>query len=236
MVDAASPIQVFPQLLAGCGDWIGELPGLIEAAVARDPRLGYLALGLAMLLENLIPPIPSELIQPLGGVLVQQGRLELVPVILVGTAGTVLGCWFWYGLGRWFGEERLNRWITSHGPRIGLNQRDLAASRAWFARHGVGLVFWGRLVPGLRTMISVPAGLDAMPMGLFLLATLAGSLLWVTVLTLLGRALGAGYGEVSQFTGPYGQLSRLLLLGLSGAAVIALVVRAWRRSGNRLAP
>jgi hypothetical protein len=107
MVDAASPIQVFPQLLAGWGDWIGELPGWIEAAVARDPRLGYLALGLAMFLENLIPPIPSELIQPLGGVLVQQGRLELVPVILVGTAGTVLGCWFWYGLGRWFGEERL---------------------------------------------------------------------------------------------------------------------------------
>jgi len=236
MVDASSAVQGFSQLIAWFGHGIGELPGWIEAAVARDPRLGYLALGLAMLLENLIPPIPSELIQPLGGVLVQQGRLELVPVILVGTAGTVLGCWFWYGLGRWFGEERLNRWITSHGPRIGLNQHDLAASRAWFARHGVGLVFWGRLVPGLRTMISVPAGLDAMPMGLFLLATLAGSLLWVTVLTLLGRALGAGYGEVSQFTGPYGQISRLLLLGLSGAAVIALVVRAWRRSCNRLAP
>jgi membrane protein DedA with SNARE-associated domain len=185
-----------------------------------------------MLLENLIPPIPSELIQPLGGVLVQQGRLELVPVILVGTAGTVLGCWFWYGLGRWFGEKRLSRWIGRHGRRIGLNPEDVAASRIWFARHGVGLVFWGRLVPGIRTLISVPAGLEGMPMGLFLLATLAGSLLWVTLLTLLGRALGAGYGQVSQFTGPYGQISRLLLLALAGAGVIALVVRARRRRGS----
>ena len=236
MVDAASPIQVFPQLLAGWGDWIGELPGWIEAAVARDPRLGYLALGLAMFLENLIPPIPSELIQPLGGVLVQQGRLELVPVILVGTAGTVLGCWFWYGLGRWFGEERLIRWLGLHGRRIGLDQEDLTASRTWFARHGVGLVFWGRLVPGIRTLISVPAGLEAMPMGLFLLATLAGSLLWVTLLTLLGRALGAGYGQVSQFTGPYGQISSLLLLGLAAAALIALIVRSRRPRGSRLPP
>jgi membrane protein DedA with SNARE-associated domain len=189
-----------------------------------------------MFLENLIPPIPSELIQPLGGVLVQQGRLELVPVILVGTAGTVLGCWFWYGVGRWFGEERLIRWIGLHGRRIGLDQEDLTASRIWFARHGLGLVFWGRLVPGIRTLISVPAGLEAMPMGLFLLATLAGSLLWVTVLTLLGRALGAGYGQVSQFTGPYGQISRLLLLGLAAAAVITLIVRSRRPRGSRLPP
>ncbi len=236
MDDAASLVQAFPQLIAGLEHWIGELPGWIEAAVERDPRLGYLALGLAMLLENLIPPIPSELIQPFAGVLVQQGRLELVPVILVGTAGTVLGCWFWYGLGRWFGEERLSRWIGRHGRRIGLDQKDLAASRTWFARHGVGLVFWGRLVPGIRTLISVPAGLEAMPMSLFLLATLTGSLLWVTVLTLLGRALGAGYGQVSQFTAPYGQISRLLLLGLAGAAVLILVVRARRRSGSRLTP
>jgi membrane protein DedA with SNARE-associated domain len=97
-------------------------------------------------------------------------------------------------------------------------------------------VFWGRLVPGIRTLISVPAGLEAMPMGLFLLATIAGSLLWVTLLTLLGRALGAGYGQVSQFTGPYGQISSLLLLGLAAAAVIALIVRSRRPRGSRLPP
>jgi len=236
MPDPAALVQPILEWIGALGDLIGEIPAWIEAAVVRDPRLGYLALGLAMFLENLIPPIPSELIQPLAGVLVQQGRLDLLPVIVVGTAGTVLGCWFWYGLGRWFGEERLSRWIGRHGRRIGLDQEDLTASRIWFARHGLGLVFWGRLVPGIRTLISVPAGLDAMPMGLFLLATLAGSLLWVTVLTLLGRALGAGYGQVSQFTGPYGQISRLLLLGLAFAAGITLIVRSRRPRGSRLPP
>jgi len=232
MAEAASLLQGLPQLLTVLGDWIGAIPSWIEAAVARDPRLGYLALGLAMFLENLIPPIPSELIQPLGGMLVQQGQLALVPVILVGTAGTVLGCWFWYGLGRWIGEERLIGWIGRHGQRIGIGPDDVAVSRAWFRRHGVGLVFWGRLVPGIRTLISVPAGLEAMPQGLFLLATLAGSLLWVTVLTLLGRALGAGYDQVSQITGPYAQISRLLLLLVAGAAVVVLLLRVRSRRSH----
>ena len=102
-------------------DWIAALPHWIEAAVEADPWLGYAALGLAMLLENLIPPIPSELIQPLGGLLVHQGRLQLLPVIAVGTAGTVLGCWFWYGLGRWIGEERLHSLISTHGHRLGIS-------------------------------------------------------------------------------------------------------------------
>ena len=210
--------------------FVEAIPGWIEAAVAQDPRLGYLALGLAMLLENLIPPIPSELIQPLAGLLVQQGRLGLVPVILVGTTGTVLGCWFWYGLGRWIGEERLVGWFARHGARLGLAAEDLASSRDWFARHGMALVFWGRMVPGIRTLISVPAGLEAMPQGLFLLATLAGSLLWVTLLTLLGRGLGDGYARISGFTEVYGQLSRMLLVLLALAAVLGLLVRRHRRS------
>jgi len=229
MVEAASPIQVFPQLLAGWGDWIGELPGWIEAAVARDPRLGYLALGLAMFLENLIPPIPSELIQPLGGVLVQQGRLELVPVILVGTAGTVLGCWFWYGLGRWFGEERLIRWIGLHGRRIGLDQEDLTASRTWFARHGVGLVFWGRLVPGIRTLISVPAGIEMMPFVPFMIWTTAGSLIWTLLLTLAGYGLGEAYTNVEVWLDPLAKVIKVLLvLAVLGFAVW-LGLRTWKK-------
>lgn len=231
-VEAAPLAPSLPHLAAGLSTAIEAIPGWIEAAVLRDPRLGYLALGLAMFLENLVPPIPSELIQPLGGMLVQQGRLELLPVILVGTTGTVLGCWFWYGLGRWFGEERLLAWIRRHGARFGITPEDLEASRTWFARHGVGLVFWGRLVPGIRTLISVPAGLEAMPTGRFLLATLAGSGLWVTLLTLLGRALGAGYGQVSAITGPYGQISRWLVVLLAGAVVVTVVVRRWRRRSS----
>lgn len=205
------------------------LPGWIEAAVGLDPRLGYLALGLAMLLENLIPPIPSELIQPLGGVLVQQGRLDLLPVILVGTAGTVLGAWFWYGVGRWFGEARLLTLLERHGGWLGIGEAELSRSRGWFERHGLALVFWGRLIPGIRTLISVPAGLEAMPQGAFLLATAAGSLLWVSALTLAGRALGAGTSQVLSLAGPYGRICQGLLLALAAATLIGLIRRAGRQ-------
>jgi membrane protein DedA with SNARE-associated domain len=208
---------------------LDALPELIEAAVGRDPRLGYLALALAMLLENLIPPIPSELIQPLGGLLVQQGRLELLPVILAGASGTLLGAWFWYGVGRWIGEARLLALIQRHGGWLGIGAEELAASRRWFARHGLVLIFWGRLVPGVRTLISVPAGLEGMGQGPFLLATAAGSLIWVTALTFAGRALGAGYGQVIALAGPYALICQRLLLGLAMAAGLALAWRAWRR-------
>ena len=114
--------------MAEVRELLESLPGWLEAAAALDPRLGYLALALAMLLENLIPPIPSELIQPLAGFLVGQGRLELLPVILAGGCGTVLGCWFWYGLGRWIGEARLVALITRHGAWLGLDADDLAAA------------------------------------------------------------------------------------------------------------
>ena len=230
MPDPAALGQPIQEWVAALGDWIGALPSWIEAAVGRDPRLGYLALGLAMLLENLIPPIPSELIQPLGGVLVQQGRLQLVPVILVGVAGTVLGAWFWYGVGRWIGEERLLVLLERHGNWLGIGPAEVATSRAWFARYGVGLVLWGRLVPGIRTLISVPAGLEKMGQGPFLLATLSGSLIWVTALTLVGRALGAGYGEVVALTGPYAKACQLILLALALVALGGLAWRAQRHS------
>lgn len=208
---------------------VEAFPGCLETAIGFDPRWGYLLLGLAMLLENLIPPIPSELIQPFAGFLVAQGRLDLLPVILVGTAGTLLGCWFWYGVGRWIGEARLLALIRRRGGWLGLGEQELAAARQWFARHGIALVFWGRMVPGVRTLLSVPAGLEAMPQLPFVLATLAGSLLWVSLLTLAGRALGAGYREVAAGAGMVGAASKSLLLLLTiGAA--ALVLRRRRRS------
>jgi membrane protein DedA with SNARE-associated domain len=208
---------------------LDALPELIEAAVGRDPRLGYLALALAMLLENVIPPIPSELIQPLGGVLVQQGRLELLPVILAGAGGTLLGAWLWYLVGLWIGEARLLALIQRHGRWLGIGAEEVETSRRWFHRHGLALIFWGRLVPGVRTLISVPAGLEGMGQGPFLLATAAGSLIWVTALTFAGRALGAGYGDMIALAGPYALVCKRLLLALALVGGLALAWRAWRR-------
>ena len=208
-----------------CMDWLPPelgslaegLPRLILNGVERNPLLGYGLIAMAMLLENLIPPIPSELIMPLGGVLVEEGRLDFVPVVLAGLVGTVLGAWFWYGVGRVLRADRLAAWLGSRGRLLGLGPEGLAASQAWFRRHGAAIVFWGRLLPAIRTLISVPAGMELMPQGPFLLWTTAGSLIWVLVLTLVGMLLGSRATELFAALGPIsGWLSAsvLLLLGL----------------------
>ena len=107
---------------------------MIGAAVEANPWLGYGAIALVMLLENLIPPIPSEVVMPYGGYLVHQGRLELVPTVLAGLLGTVLGAWFWYGIGRLINkglinEGRITQWLERRGKWLGLNADDLARSR-----------------------------------------------------------------------------------------------------------
>jgi membrane protein DedA with SNARE-associated domain len=165
------------------------------------------------------PPIPSELVMPLGGFYVQQGKLELVPVILAGLIGTVLGAWFWYGIGRLINEQRIEHWLERHGKWIGIAPADLARSRRWFNRHGSALVFWGRIIPGVRTLISVPAGIEMMPQLPFLAWTTAGSLIWVIVLTLLGQGLGEGYERVELWIEPVARLVKVLLVM---AAVLAL--------------
>jgi membrane protein DedA with SNARE-associated domain len=192
-------------------DAIDGLPQLISGAVETNPLLGYLVIGAVMLLENVVPPIPSEVVMPLAGFLVQQGKLELIPAVLAGLIGTVLGAWFWYGVGRLVNEEQLERWLSRHGRWLGLAPVDLARSRRWFNRHGAALVFWGRVVPGVRTLISVPAGIELMPQRAFLLWTTAGSLLWVLILTLTGSALGEGYKRVASWLEPFTQVIKVLL-------------------------
>ena len=216
-------------------DWIDALPGLISQAVDTNPLLGYLAIGLVMLLENVVPPIPSEVVMPLAGFLVQQGKLELIPAVVAGLVGTVLGAWFWYGIGRLVNEEHLERWLSRHGRWLGLQPQDLARSRRWFNRHGAALVFWGRVVPGVRTLISVPAGIELMPQRAFLSWTTAGSLLWVLILTVMGQALGVGYKRVAGWIEPFAHLIKEVLVIAIGVALVWVALQAlkhWRRRGN----
>ncbi|MFM7635260.1 MAG: DedA family protein [Cyanobacteriota bacterium] len=200
-------------------DFIARLPELIGSAVEANPLMGYLVIAAVMLLENVFPPIPSELVMPLGGFYVQQGKLELVPVILAGLVGTVLGAWFWYGIGRLINEQRIEHWLERHGRWIGIGPADLARSRRWFNRHGVAVVFWGRIIPGVRTLVSVPAGIELMPQLPFLAWTTAGSLIWIIVLTLLGQGLGEGYQRVELWIEPLAKLVKVLLVL---AAVLAV--------------
>ncbi|MFL0782084.1 MAG: DedA family protein, partial [Prochlorococcus sp.] len=124
----------------GFSELVTQLPEWIGRAVEANQWMGYTAIFAAMFLENLFPPIPSELIMPLGGFYVQQGQLQLVPVVLAGLLGTVLGAIPWYGIGRLINEKRLEHWLSRHGRWIGISPEELARSRRWFSRYGSALV------------------------------------------------------------------------------------------------
>lgn len=171
---------------------------------------GYLALGGLMFLENLFPPIPSEIVMPLGGFLAAQGRFTLTMTILVGTVGTVFGAYFWYWVGQRVGEERLRVFAVRHGRWLTLGPADVDRASDWFRRKGKWAVMVGRFMPGIRTLISVPAGVANMPLLPFLIYTTLGSLVWIGGLATLGYLLEAQYARVANWMGP---LSWVVLAG-----------------------
>jgi membrane protein DedA with SNARE-associated domain len=188
--------------------------------------LGYVGIGLLMFLENLFPPIPSELIMPLAGFTVGQGKMQFAPVVVAGVVGTVLGALPWYYAGKLLGEKRLQRLANRYGKWLGLSAQDIGKARRWFNKHGNKAVFFCRLVPGVRTLISIPAGISSMPLVPFLLYSTLGTLLWVGLLTYAGYLLGENYELVDEYLGP---VSKIVLVGLIVAFVVWVVKRNVRR-------
>jgi len=207
-----------------------HLNDLVEQWVGQ---WGYLGIFAAMVLENVVPPIPSELIMPLAGFYVGQGQLNFLGVVLAGLLGTVVGALPWYGIGRLVNEQRLKHWVERHGRWVGVSVQELDQSRTWFQRHGAAVVFWGRLIPAIRTLISVPAGVELMPFGSFLFWTTAGSLIWNLALTAAGWALGSHWDQVLLWVKPVeGIVNKLIALAL--LTVLAwLGLRIWRRRQAR---
>jgi membrane protein DedA with SNARE-associated domain len=153
-------------------DWI---TGWLESG-------GYLGVFALMLIENVFPPIPSELVMPLAGYLAAQGTLSLAGVIFAGTLGSVAGALIWYWIGRKIGMERLRRLARNHGHWLTMDEAEVDRASDWFDRYGWGAVFFGRMVPAVRTLISVPAGIAGMHLAPFLAVTTIGSALWVGLL------------------------------------------------------
>tara|TARA_Y100001954_G_scaffold207861_1_gene231730 strand:+ start:363 stop:1016 length:654 start_codon:yes stop_codon:yes gene_type:complete len=178
---------------------ITSIPEIISESVKENVNLAYFVICFAMFLENIIPPIPSEIIMPLGGYFVYQGNLNFYILVIFGLIGTVLGALPWYYLGRFLNEKKLANFVDSKGKFIGISSRDLNKSKLWFDKYGVSLVFWGRLIPGIRTLISVPAGIELMPLKKFLVWTSLGSLIWVVLLTFLGYVLGENYKIIESY-------------------------------------
>ena len=210
-------------------EFISSLPLMIGKAVETNQWIGYWSILLAMFLENIIPPIPSELIMPLGGFYVSQGQLDFLPVVFAGLMGTVLGALPWYGIGRLVNEQRIEKWLENNGRWIGINPQELARSRKWFNRYGVPLVFWGRLVPGIRTLISVPAGIELMPITPFLIWTAAGSLIWTLFLTITGFYLGDNYANIETWISPFSSIFKVIIVLILSYFLITLIYKTIRR-------
>ena len=163
---------------------------------------GYLTIALLMFLENVFPPIPSEVIMPLAGSLASDGQLSIVGVVAAGSTGSVAGALLWYAIGRLMGDERLKAWSAKHGRWITLGPDDIEKAENWFKKHGTKAVFLARLVPTLRTLIAIPAGIFAMPLVKFIPLTFAGTLLWEGALAFAGYKLGDRYQQIEHYLNP----------------------------------
>jgi membrane protein DedA with SNARE-associated domain len=175
---------------------------MFDKIVEVVSAFGYLGVFALMLLENIFPPIPSELIMPLAGFVAARGELNFIGVIAVGTAGSVVGALPWYYAGARLGQASMRRLAKRWGHWLTLSPEDVDKASAWFDRHGKAAVFFGRLMPAVRTLISVPAGIVRMPMPLFLLYSSLGSLIWTALLALAGFALESQYEKVAEYLDP----------------------------------
>jgi membrane protein DedA with SNARE-associated domain len=163
--------------------------------------LGYPGLTVLVALENVFPPIPSEIILPLAGFLTGQNRFSFVLVLIATTLGSLIGALVLYGIGLAIGQRRVNRLVERYGHWALLTPEDLTRSENWFDRYGPVAVFTGRLVPVVRSLVSIPAGYRRMPLGQFLLLTSFGSALWNGVLVGLGWALGENWHDIQEYVG-----------------------------------
>jgi membrane protein DedA with SNARE-associated domain len=169
-------------------------------AIGLMETLGAPGAGVAIALENLFPPLPSEVILPLAGFTASQGDLILWQVLVWTTAGSVVGAVLLYGLGAWLGRERL-RSIVDRMPLVKLEDVDKA--EAWFGRHGEKAVLIGRVIPIVRSLISIPAGVERMPIWRFLAFTTLGSGVWNTLLVGAGYLLGDQWHIVEEYVGVF---------------------------------
>ena len=211
---------------------MAELTGLAGVATDVMDALGEVGVGVLVLAENVFPPIPSEVVLPLAGYLASRGRMDLTLVVVAATVGSVLGALLLYEVGARTGRTRI-RGLVDRMPLLELEDVDRA--EAWFARHGQSSVLIGRCIPVVRSLISLPAGLEGMPRWRFLVLTALGSGVWNAVFVLAGYALGARFSDVERYSGwlntaVYAALLVVLLLAVRRA----LRRRAAERAGTTL--
>jgi membrane protein DedA with SNARE-associated domain len=193
--------------------------------------LGAPGAGLAVALENLFPPIPSEAILPLAGFTAAQGKLNLAAAVVWTTLGSVAGAAVLYAVGGALGRDRI-RALAVRLPLVDVS--DLDKAEGWFYRHGTKAVFFGRMIPVVRSLISVPAGIERMRIPLFLLLTALGSLLWNSLFIGAGYLLGDNWHLVERYAGVYSK-AVIVLVGLATVVFVAIRMRAYVSRKRKMA-
>lgn len=198
------------------GDLAGWATDVIES-------LGYVGLAMIIALENVFPPIPSEAVLPLAGFLTGQGRMNYFGAVLAATLGAVVGALALYGIGYWFGDTRLRWLVRKYGRILGVSESDLDKANGWFDKHQGKAVLFCRVVPIVRSLISIPAGIRRMPLLPFVGYTALGAGVWNSILIGAGWALGDNWDEVEQYVG---YLQYVVIVGV----IAAIAYWFWKRN------
>lgn len=192
-------------------------------------EFGYLSIFLLVALENVFPPIPSEVILTFGGFLTRSTDMSVVGVVLFSTLGSIAGAAILYGVGRLLSVDRLERLVDRYGKVLRIKSSDLERARKFFLRYGNKAVFLCRMVPLVRSLISIPAGMSKMRFGFFLMFTTAGTLIWNMVLVIAGALVGDQWENILAFMDLYSHIVYIVLGVVLAAAVMFYLVRRHRR-------
>lgn len=217
-----------PFILAGLAEiieWIGNW------ASALISQMGYPGLAMVMFLENVFPPLPSEVILPFAGSMVRSGRFTLLGITLVGMFGSVCGAWVFYALGYWLDETRVKRLIGKYGKWLLLTVEDFERAQKFFHSHGDKVIFYGRMIPMVRSLISIPAGLMRMNPIRFTAYTALGTALWSFVLALTGKILGDNWSLIDDYLSTYESLILILAAVVGAGFILKRIIARSRQSG-----
>lgn len=193
----------------GLGDILNAIKIWVESIIST---MGYPGLYLVMFLENVFPPIPSEVVLPLAGSLTLTGKFSIPMITIVGMLGSLTGAFLFYGLGKWLGEPRVRQLMAKFGKYALLSTDDLDRSLEWFEKYDDWVIFFSRMIPIVRSLISIPAGIASMNLAKFSIYTILGTALWSFVLSFGGRLLGEQWPLIADYINTYQNVVLVLVV------------------------
>jgi len=206
------------------GDILNNIKIWVEQIISS---MGYIGLYLVMFLENVFPPIPSEVVLPLAGSLTLTGRFSIFWITIIGMLGSLTGAFLFYGLGKWLGEPRVRMIIEKYGHFALLSTDDLDRSLEWFDKYDDWVIFFSRMVPIVRSLISIPAGIASMKIGKFSFYTVMGTALWSFILALGGKLLGEQWPLIAEWINTY---QNIVLIVAVGVVLFFIVSRLFNKT------